>query len=77
MLLIAHGEGVFTRYAHLSSFAPGVVAGARVASGQQIGLMGNTASYAIPIHLHYEILTGDYDTPSASFGLTPVSPFAD
>lgn len=75
MLLIDHGGGVYTRYAHLSSFAEGVVPGARVEAGQQIGLMGNTASYAIPIHLHYEILTGDYNNPRASFGLTPHSPF--
>jgi murein DD-endopeptidase MepM/ murein hydrolase activator NlpD len=76
MLLIDHGAGVFTRYAHLSSFANGVVVGAQVVAGQQIGLMGNTAAYPIPIHLHYEILTGNYDTPAASFGLTPRSPFA-
>ncbi len=76
MLLIDHGNGVYTRYAHLSSFADGVVQGARVSAGQQIGLMGNTASYAIPIHLHYEVLTGDYANPRASFGLTPNSPFA-
>ncbi len=75
MLLIDHGSGVFTRYAHLSSFAEGVVVGAEVQAGQQIGLMGNTAAYAIPVHLHYEILTGNYDTPRASFGLTPRSPF--
>jgi murein DD-endopeptidase MepM/ murein hydrolase activator NlpD len=76
MLLIDHGAGVFTRYAHLSSFGDGVVVGANVQAGQQIGLMGNTASYQIPIHLHYEILTGVYDTPRASFGLTPRSPFS-
>ncbi len=75
MLLIDHGNGVYTRYAHLSSFAPGVVQGAQVTAGQQIGLMGNTASYQIPIHLHYEVLTGDYNNPRASFGLTPRTPF--
>ncbi len=74
MLLIDHGGGVFTRYAHLSSFADGIAEGANVRAGQQIGLMGNTASYPIPIHLHYEILTGDYETQRASFGLTPRSP---
>jgi murein DD-endopeptidase MepM/ murein hydrolase activator NlpD len=77
MLLIDHGQGVYTRYAHLSSFAHGVVEGSRVEAGQQIGLMGNTASYQIPIHLHYEVLTGDYNTPRASFGLTPRSPLAN
>lgn len=75
MLLIDHGNGVYTRYAHLSSFANGIVEGAHVTAGQQIGLMGNTASYQIPIHLHYEVLTGQYDNPRRSFGLTPHSPF--
>ncbi len=75
MLLIDHGGGVYTRYAHLSSFAPRVQLGAEVSSGQQIGLMGNTAAYPIPIHLHYEVLLGDYSNPRGSFGLTPVSPF--
>jgi murein DD-endopeptidase MepM/ murein hydrolase activator NlpD len=76
MLLIDHGNGVYTRYAHLSSFADGIVKDAHVTAGQQIGLMGNTASYQIPIHLHYEVLTGDYNNPRASFGLTPNSPFS-
>lgn len=75
MLLIDHGQGVYTRYAHLSSFAPEAAVGARVRAGQQIGLMGNTAAYAIPVHLHYEVLLGDYANPRASFGLTPRSPF--
>ncbi len=75
MLLIDHGLGVFTRYAHLSSFAAGVVEGAQVNAGQQLGLMGNTASYRIPVHLHYELLLGDYNNPRGSFGLTPRSPF--
>jgi len=75
MLLISHGNGVYTRYAHLSSFAEGIVEGTRVRAGQQVGLMGNTASYQIPVHLHYELLLGDYSNPKKSFGLTPHSPF--
>lgn len=75
MLLIDHGNGVYTRYAHLSNFADGIVLGARVTAGQQLGLMGNTASYRIPVHLHYELLLGDYNNPRGSFGLTPHSPF--
>jgi murein DD-endopeptidase MepM/ murein hydrolase activator NlpD len=51
------------------------VIGARVKQGQQIGLMGNTAAYRIPIHLHYELLTGDYANPKGSFGLKAVNPF--
>jgi murein DD-endopeptidase MepM/ murein hydrolase activator NlpD len=75
MLLIDHGKGVYTRYAHLSSFAADLNVGSLVKAGQQIGLMGNTAGYRIPVHLHYEVLLGDYNNPKGSFGLTPKSPF--
>lgn len=75
MLLIDHGKGVYTRYAHLSAFQKGLAAGAKVKAGDQIGLMGNTAGYPLPIHLHYELLLGDYANPKASFGLEAKSPF--
>jgi murein DD-endopeptidase MepM/ murein hydrolase activator NlpD len=75
MLLIDHGHGVYTRYAHLSAFQKGLAVGSRVKAGDMIGLMGNTAGYPLPIHLHYELLLGDYNNPKASFGLTPHSPF--
>ena len=75
MLLIDHGHGVYTRYAHLSSFHNGLAVGAHVHAGDEIGLMGNTAGYPVPLHLHYEILLGDYSNPKGSFGLTPHSPF--
>jgi murein DD-endopeptidase MepM/ murein hydrolase activator NlpD len=70
MILIDHGGGVFTRYAHLASFGRGLSPGVTVMAGDQLGLMGNSAAYQIPIHLHYELLLGDYRTPKASFGLT-------
>jgi murein DD-endopeptidase MepM/ murein hydrolase activator NlpD len=75
MLIIDHGSGVYTRYAHLSAFADGIAVGTQVRAGQTIALMGNTASYPIPIHLQYELLLGDYNTQRGSFGLTPRSPF--
>ncbi len=75
MLLIDHGGGVYTRYAHLASFMEGAAMGAQVKSGQEIGLMGNTAAYRIPVHLHFELLIGDYANPKASFGLEPKDPF--
>lgn len=74
-VLIDHGSGVYTRYAHLRGFAGGITAGAAVRDGQTLGRMGNSAGYSVPVHLHYEILTGDYDTPKKAFGLKPVDPF--
>ena len=76
MILIDHGGGVFTRYAHLASFGRGLSPGVTVRAGDQLGLMGNSAAYQIPIHLHYELLTGDYNTPRGSFGLVPADPLS-
>ncbi len=76
MLLIDHGGGVYTRYAHLASFAKGLTPGVTVKAGEQLGLMGNSASYAIPMHLHYELLVGDYANPKGSFGLEAVDPLS-
>jgi murein DD-endopeptidase MepM/ murein hydrolase activator NlpD len=50
---IKHGGGVTTLYAHLSAFAAGVRAGARVRQGEPIGYVGKTG-YATGPHLHYE-----------------------
>lgn len=76
MIVIDHGEGVFTRYAHLHSFADSVEIGDTVSSGAIIGLMGNTAGYPIPVHLHYEVLVGEWAEQAGSFALTPVNVFA-
>jgi len=76
MILIDHGGGVYTRYAHLASFGRGLSPGVTVRAGDALGLMGNSGSYQIPIHLHYELLMGDYDTPKGSFGLRHANPLA-
>lgn len=54
-ILISHGRGVKTRYAHLSSYAPGVKRGTRIAMGEMIGRTGATGN-ATAVHLHYEVL---------------------
>ena len=51
---IRHGNGFVTRYAHLSGFGSGVVAGGRVRQGQTIGFVGMTGLATGP-HLHYEL----------------------
>jgi murein DD-endopeptidase MepM/ murein hydrolase activator NlpD len=43
-----------------------------VRAGEVIGLMGNTASYKIARHLHYEVLLGDWGGQAGSFALKPV-----
>ncbi len=52
---ISHGNGVVTRYAHLSEISPRIKPGARVAAGETIGMTGRTGN-ATAVHLHYEIL---------------------
>lgn len=51
-VLIDHGYGYKTLYAHMSSIA--IKEGDIVKKGQKIGLVGNTGTSTAP-HLHYEI----------------------
>ncbi len=51
-IVIDHGNGYQTLYAHLSSI--GVAPGQGVSKGQQIGVMGSTGR-STGTHLHFEI----------------------
>lgn len=55
VVVIEHRGGVFTRYAHLSSVAPNLREGGRVAAGDVIARTGRSGN-ATAIHLHYEII---------------------
>lgn len=52
-VLIDHGNGFMTRYAHCSKLE--VEAGDKVAQGQYIAKVGNTG-YSLGAHLHFEII---------------------
>ena len=55
-ILVDHGNGYYTLYAHMSKFVAGLGVGSVVERGQQIGYVGMTGSATGP-HLHYEIRT--------------------
>ncbi|MEU2788557.1 M23 family metallopeptidase [Streptomyces sp. NPDC007100] len=64
-MVVQHGAGVFSQYAHLSAVAVGP--GQRVRPGQQIALSGTTGNSTGP-HLHFEVRR----TPEMGSGVDPV-----
>lgn len=62
IVIIDHGDGMQTWYAHLSSFA--VVPGQEIRRGEILGRSGATGRVTAP-HLHYEVRVGG----------TPVNPY--
>lgn len=64
-VIIDHGNGYQTLYAHLSSIS--VSAGSSVSSGQTVGAIGSTGLATGP-HLHFEIRSGGCLDPESFFG---------
>lgn len=66
VMLVDHGKGVITMYAHMKSFALGN--GAPVANQQIIGYVGSTG-WSTGAHLHYEVhINGTPYDPMGWFG---------
>jgi murein DD-endopeptidase MepM/ murein hydrolase activator NlpD len=71
-VVIDHGDGLLTLYMHLSEIK--VEEGAKVASGQILGLSGNTGRVNGP-HLHFAVRwQGLYLDPETLIALNPPSP---
>lgn len=67
-VVIDHGFGYKTRYAHLKSV--GVVEGMKVKRGECVGLSGNSGRSSGP-HLHYEVLyKGSHVNPANYYDLS-------
>ena len=68
-VVIDHGNGLFSRYAHLASLS--VSTGQSVSAGQAIGVSGTTGN-ANGEHLHFEIRSGSaYGTVLDPMGYLP------
>lgn len=74
MVVIDHGAGVYTRYAHLASFGKAAIQGAKVRRGEALGPIGATGATSVR-HLHYEIMSGKYVSGVGTFGLSTHNPF--
>jgi murein DD-endopeptidase MepM/ murein hydrolase activator NlpD len=73
---IRHSGEYSTAYAHMSRFANGVRAGARVQQGQVIGYVGTTGRSTGP-HLHYEVMRNSAQINPLSVKQPPNTQLAD
>ena len=74
---VRHNDRTTTRYAHLSSFGPGIRVGARVDQSQTIGYVGASGLATAP-HLHYELrLGGVAVNPRRQFNTGAGTPIAE
>ena len=73
VIMLQHNGVYSTVYAHLSRFAKGLKAGARVAQGDVIGYVGQTG-WATGPHLHYEFRANDQQRDPLTMALPNAQP---
>lgn len=74
-VIISHGKGVYSSYAHLKKTHRSIKVGVKVKKGRYIGIMGRTGAAARTVHLHYEVRVGNYNNSKGWWGLKPINPF--
>lgn len=70
-VVLDHGGGVYTFYAHFQKGSVMVGLGEQVSAGQQLALLGNSGNTSAP-HLHFHAMTGV--VPLGSDGIPFVNP---
>ena len=70
-IVIDHGYGYKTRYAHLKKSL--VKTGQKVSRGENIALLGNTGKSTAP-HLHYEVIKNDKPINPVDFFFNDLTP---
>jgi murein DD-endopeptidase MepM/ murein hydrolase activator NlpD len=69
MIDVRHPDGLVTRYAHLSAFAPGLRVGSALEHGGPVGSIGTSGNAHGP-HLHFEVrVDGKAVDPKPYLGL--------
>lgn len=75
-IILEHGGGVSTLYAHMSRFAKNLKRGQRVKQGTTIGYVGSTGASTAP-HLHYEYRVNGVHKNPRTVPLPQASPISD
>lgn len=69
LVVVAHSDGTYAEYMHLTHNGAQVVIGDRVNRGDKIGLSGSTGLAGYP-HLHFVCTTGGWSWPYTSIPVT-------